>query len=261
MINKDKLVSDYAKENPNAVDVFIKNDIDFCCGGGLSLSVACKEKGLDYDHILMELNKPTQEESKIDANSLSVVDLIDHIISTHHNFLYKKLKSMAVKARKIAISHKNHTHLGPISRILNTFYLLSEELLMHMEKEEKILFPHIKCLYSVNCCTQNEMCNFNIKKAIFIMEIEHDTVGSLLKELRKMTNDYQAPDKGCIKITSFYNDLEIIEADIFHHIHKENNILHPKAIQKEKECLQKNKKSSENSNNLSDNDNHNLPTN
>ncbi len=54
-------------------------------------------------------------------------------------------------------------------------------------------------------------------------------VGTALRRIRELTHDYQAPADGCASFKALYDGLASLESDLHRHIHKENNILFPKA--------------------------------
>jgi regulator of cell morphogenesis and NO signaling len=63
------------------------------------------------------------------------------------------------------------------------------------------------------------------------MEEEHDRAGELLAELRRETGGYLVPEWGCATLRAFYQGLAQLEADMHVHVHLENNILFPRALQ------------------------------
>ena len=64
-----------------------------------------------------------------------------------------------------------------------------------------------------------------IDKVMKETEDEHETAGDVLKELRKITEEYCVPEDGCTTYSLSYGKLQELEADLFEHIHLENNIL------------------------------------
>jgi regulator of cell morphogenesis and NO signaling len=66
-----------------------------------------------------------------------------------------------------------------------------------------------------------------------MMMMEHDTAGDLLRKLREVTSDYQVPADACISYRTLYEALENFEKDLHQHIHLENNLLFPKAVEQE----------------------------
>ena len=75
----------------------------------------------------------------------------------------------------------------------------------------------------------------SVRNPIGVMHMEHDRVGELLARMRRLTGDYQPPADGCASYTALFAGLEQLEADTHLHVHKENNVLFPKAVQLEAE--------------------------
>jgi iron-sulfur cluster repair protein YtfE (RIC family) len=70
-------------------------------------------------------------------------------------------------------------------------------------------------------------------ESLYVMEHEHESAGSGLRRLHELTNGYRVPDDACAAYRGLYDSLQRLEADLHAHIHKENNILFPRAIQLE----------------------------
>jgi regulator of cell morphogenesis and NO signaling len=66
-----------------------------------------------------------------------------------------------------------------------------------------------------------------------MMMMEHDTAGDILRKLRAVTSDYRVPSDGCISYQTLYQALQGLEKDLHQHIHLENNVLFPKAVELE----------------------------
>jgi len=66
---------------------------------------------------------------------------------------------------------------------------------------------------------------------IRVMEKEHESAGNALRQMRLVTSDYQAPEDACNTYRALLDGLNTLEADLHQHIHLENNILFPKAIE------------------------------
>jgi regulator of cell morphogenesis and NO signaling len=110
-------------------------------------------------------------------------------------------------------------------------------LASHMKKEELILFPYIKKLVR----TKKEGGYYTpppfttVNNPIQMMEAEHETAGDVFKEIARLSNNYSPPQEACNTFRALYAKLDEFEQDLHQHIHLENNILHPKAIQLEQE--------------------------
>ncbi len=69
-----------------------------------------------------------------------------------------------------------------------------------------------------------------ITNPIRCMELEHDEVGEALRQLRQLTDDFTPPAWACNTYRALLNALQTFEQDMHQHVHKENNILFPRAI-------------------------------
>jgi regulator of cell morphogenesis and NO signaling len=222
-------VGDIVAEFPKAAEIFKEHKIDFCCGGDKLLTVAVKELNLDEVTVLEKLNqayaalvKNKQESQDIDWRQQSFAQLIDHIVSTHHLYLQRELPQISEFTNKILRVH-GAKH-GELAKVHKLFHILKMELEQHLIKEEEILFPLIK-EYEKNPSAQSLE---KIKNVTNDIEAEHEQAGDIIKELRKITNQFQYPADACTSFKIAYQKLEEMESDLFQHIHLENNILHPR---------------------------------
>ncbi len=237
-VTPDHSIGDIVRKNFRAASVFERNGIDFCCGGGTSLGTVCTEKGIDAHAIITELsllNPPATDVPDFDSWPLD--KLIDHILEKHHRYVRESLPVVQAHAQKVASVHgERHPETISIARIFDD---VREELEGHMFKEEQILFPFIKSM--VRLKTQNERMNGvpfgSVRNPISMMEMEHESAGSAMQEIRKLGNGLVPPDDACNTFRVLYQELDEFERDLHEHIHLENNILFPEAIVIEKELL------------------------
>jgi regulator of cell morphogenesis and NO signaling len=73
-----------------------------------------------------------------------------------------------------------------------------------------------------------------VQNPINMMEMEHELVGKNLEEIRQLSNNYLLPEDACASYSLLYRMLDEFEEDLHLHIHLENNILFPKALEIEK---------------------------
>lgn len=221
--HKEQSLGEIVTLLPKASDIFKEYRIDFCCGGHRPLATAITEQNLNEEEILNKLeeayenmqNKP----SEIDLRTISSTELIDLFIIPHHVFTKRILPEITELATKILRVHgPNHKELFQIHKLIRSLEL---ELEQHLIKEEELLFPMMK---EQDKNPSNEIIK-NIKEQIAETEAEHDGAGNILKELRTITNDYEVPADGCRTYQLTFQKIKELEADLFQHIHKENNIL------------------------------------
>jgi regulator of cell morphogenesis and NO signaling len=229
-------VRDIALEFPQATRVLEKLKIDYCCGGDQPLAAACATAGVEMENVMKlieQAGKTVAEDSASDLQSASLSELIGYILDKHHVYTKDEMARLEPLAEKVLTAHgENHSELRAIRDVLTELFM---DLRQHMFKEEQILFPFVIELEKSQ--TQNRRPPFapfgTVNNPIRMMLMEHDTAGALLRELRKLSGDYQAPPDACISYKTFYEALNAFEQDLHQHIHLENNLLFPKAIELE----------------------------
>jgi regulator of cell morphogenesis and NO signaling len=234
MITTDMTVRDVAMKVPQSTRLFERLKIDYCCGGDKSLAQACASAGIDVDDVmkaLAEMTRSTSQEERIfDFQHVSLTELITHIVQTHHVFTKSELDRLQLLADKVLAAHgRNHPELVHLVELLAH---LSADLKPHMFKEELLLFPYIMDMTAAADQNRSAPCApfGTVNNPIRMMMKEHDRAGEILRELRSLTSDYKMPGDACASYQTLYQALRNFEADLHQHIHLENNILFPKAI-------------------------------
>ncbi len=237
MITTDMPVRDVANELPQSTRLFEKLKIDYCCGGNQTLAEGCVSAGVDVYAVIQMLAEETklnaEDENTLDFINASLPELITHILDTHHVFTKSEMDRLQLLADKVLNAHGgNHPELIHLDELLTR---LCDDLKPHMFKEEQVLFPYMKAL--AKAADQHGVVPFapfvTVNNPIRMMTREHDTAGEILRELRKLTSDYTVPADACISYRTLYEALENFEKDLHQHIHLENNILFPKALDME----------------------------
>ena len=230
-------VREIAVELPQSTRLFEKLKIDYCCGGNRPLTEACASIGVEVVEMIGMLELINQGHGSpnraIDFQRLSSPELITHIVNTHHVFTKEEMTRLASLINKVVAAHgENHPELREVKEL---FDRLCADLKPHMFKEEQILFPYILALANANA--ENHAAPFapfgTVNNPVRMMMKEHDTAGEILRELRAITTEYRTPADGCISYRTLYESLAALEKDLHQHIHLENNILFPRAIELE----------------------------
>jgi regulator of cell morphogenesis and NO signaling len=236
MINSQTTVREVALQLPQSTRVFETLKIDYCCGGNQPLAQACASAGIDVDNVMQMLAEVTQSTSPVlDFQNLPLTELITHILDTHHVFTKSEMDRLQLLADKVLAAHGgNHPELVHLEELVTR---LCADLKPHMFKEEQVLFPYI--LAMTEAATQKRAVPFapfgTVNNPVRMMMREHDTAGEILRELRALTSDYTVPADACISYQTLYQALENFEKDLHQHIHLENNVLFPKALELENE--------------------------
>jgi regulator of cell morphogenesis and NO signaling len=234
----EKTVREIALEHPAATRVFEKLGIDYCCGGNRSLEEACAMANVQASYVLdtLEMAQDTERAARTvrDWKAEPLSELIAHIEKTHHKYVREESVRLTALLEKVCSAHgKNHAELFEVRA---RFAGLVQELTLHMMKEEKILFPYIVRMEEAVIEKEPVVPGpfGSVGNPVAMMQHEHDSAGQALRAMRKASADYTAPGDACVSYRTLYKTLEAYEADLHQHIHLENNILFPRAIQMEK---------------------------
>lgn len=230
----EKTVRELALENPAATRVFERLHIDYCCGGGRSLGEACCTAGVSVEQVLEALaEQPAGSAEARDWSGAPLAELIDHIRNTHHMYTKEAIERIPLLIEKVAAAHgARHPELRRVGMV---FEGLAQELGTHLMKEEMVLFPYIVRLEEAVLAGEPPLPPpfGTVRNPVRMMEHEHDSAGEALAQLRSLTDGYAAPSDGCATYQTLYRALAEFETDLHQHIHLENNILHPRAVELE----------------------------
>lgn len=223
----DTAVADLVIDRPARARVFERLGIDYCCGGDHSLTEACRKNDLDPDTVVRMLDATEESPSDTDTTDWSEAtlgDLIDHITSTHHDYLRRELPRLDDLLADVTNAH-GHA-ISWLSRVQSVFRTLKADLFDHMRSEEEYVFPAIRTLEEGRVLPDGSTLEHATLEQ---MEAEHDDAGTMLEQLRDLTDGYTPPEGACPKFRAALDGLRELETDMHQHVHKENNVLFPKA--------------------------------
>jgi len=235
LINENQNLGEIVSIFPGATEIFNKYKIDYCCGGHDTLAGALDSIGVDNEKIIKELNNAYENFIKSnleykDWRKEKPTALIKHIVQTHHEFTKKQLTEIDVLLFKVLKVHFK-LHSEELLKVHRNFGSLKTELEEHLIKEEEILFPLIEN-YEI---TKDENVLSKIQQIIKDTEDEHDAAGNIIKELEKITRDFNAPEGACTSFKLVYTKIHDLEKDLFIHIYLENSVLF-NMFQEKKDC-------------------------
>ena len=231
-LNVQTTVGELVRERPARSRVFEQHRIDYCCGGKRPLAEVCAERSLDLDKILSELQASDQADTRlVDADAMKLTELAEHIVATHHAYLREEMPRLDFMTRKVAAVHGDTE--PRLRQIREVYVAFQEELTSHMMKEEQVLFPMIREIETATAAPQFH-CG-SLANPIAQMESEHDSAGDALAQFRSLTDDYTPPEWACNTFRALYDALADLEQNMHQHVHKENNVLFPKALRREAE--------------------------
>lgn len=225
-----KTIGEIALEVPKAIAVMEKWNIDYCCRGGRSVAQACDDAGVTVAALMEEIGAANGDEAPADWSASSLTELQTFIVDTHHVFTREMLDTVSQLSAKVANRHgEHHPEVRKVELLVGELY---DDLMPHMMKEEKVLFPYVE---SIEAGQPPMSCFGTIENPIRMMMFEHEAAGQLLVTLRKTTNDYTLPPDACLSFRALYERLMDLEKDLHRHIALENNVLFPRAAKLEAE--------------------------
>jgi regulator of cell morphogenesis and NO signaling len=221
------------RDRPSLSRLFEQAKVDYCCGGQKTIAEACAKRGIDPQTFLSELENwaaiaPAPE---LDLMALSLTELVEHIERIHHAYLHAELPRLEKMVTKVAAVHGDKE--PRLVQVKDIFLALSAELATHLMKEEQILFPMIRQLEASDTLPTFH-CG-SVANPVRRMEFEHDEAGAALAQLRQLTDDYTPPDWACNNYRALFDALHTYERDMHQHVHKENNVLFPRAMEMEQQ--------------------------
>jgi regulator of cell morphogenesis and NO signaling len=237
MATAQTTVRDIALEQPASIRVFEHFGIDYCCGGRKPLAQACEERSIQPEAVLAAIEEATAgHEPAHDWTQASLESICEHIVETHHAYIRAELPRLEAFAQKAYSRHgKTQPELETIQQLVGS---LGEELLQHLEKEEVVLFPYVTNLERnlASCGPRPLGCFGAVRNPIRMMMAEHDAAGDALTRMRMLSGGFTPPAWACPTYRGFYQALSDFEKDLHQHVHLENNVLFPRAIELDESC-------------------------
>jgi regulator of cell morphogenesis and NO signaling len=235
-LNPEQTTREIAIRHPAAIPVFESLGIDYCCGGSKTLAEACKKAQVEWPRMveLLETADAPSVPEQIDWSRQRLDFLTWYIIDAHHGYVRRASLRLSHWLEKVVFKHgARHPEVCEIDTV---FDALSRELAMHMMKEEHLLFPYIDGLVEVELGHRAAAAPpfGSAENPIQQMMAEHDNAGLLMAQIRALASAYQPPADACPTFRGLYHGLAEFERDLHQHVHLENNILFPRALELER---------------------------
>jgi regulator of cell morphogenesis and NO signaling len=224
-------LGDIVSRDARAGAILDRYGLDYCCGGARSLAEGCAQRGLDVRRVVDDLE--ALDPGAREAPETDLRRLVDYIVTTHHAYIREWTPVIESHLAKVVAAHGDrHPEL---SAVRTHFTAVAGDLALHMAKEEQVLFPYICALARVardDAPAPPDMFG-TIQNPIRMMEIEHEEAGQLLGLVRELSAEYAPPADACATYRLVLTELAAFEADLHRHVHLENNVLFPRAVELE----------------------------
>lgn len=232
-----RIVGDVVAEDYRLAAVFDEFGIDYCCGGRRTVAAACHEAGADPSSLSVALTAAAEAAGPGGPGGPGVATsnpatwdlrtLAGYIVAVHHAYVRQSAPLLREITTKLATVHgERHPELH---QIRDTMTELADELGQHMEEEEEVLFPRISELVGASATDAA-----NLQGAVTPLEDDHTRAGDLMRRIRELSDDYSPPADGCSTYATGFARLADFEADLHRHVHLENNVLFPRALELER---------------------------
>ena len=233
-----KTIGELVAEDYRTAAVFKKYEIDFCCNGNRSIEEACSYNNTTIEEVKSEIRLVMESSvngtNKINDFASWPLDLlVSYIEKKHHRYVTTRTPLLKEYLDKLCKVHgEKHPELIEINSL---FSGAAAELSAHMKKEEQVLFPFIMKMVAAR---EEKARTFStpfgsVQNPISTMMQEHDTEGQRFRKIKELSGNYMPPPDACNTYRVAYALLHEFEDDLHLHIHIENNILFPKALQLE----------------------------
>ncbi|MDO5035948.1 MAG: iron-sulfur cluster repair di-iron protein [Porphyromonas sp.] len=232
-------VGEIVAEDFGHAEVMNRHGIDFCCNGDDTLDVAANKVGADVDHVISDIEAYNKGGvgGSIPFATFPKDFLIDYIIKIHHRGTRRDGKTILDLFEKVERVHgERHPELHEVRAL---FTQSMEALEVHLAKEEQVLFPHLYAQID-NLYHERPWLAFHcgsVAGPISVMEDDHSEEGVRMHKIIELTDHFSAPDDACNSFRLLYSMLHDFAHNLFEHIHLENNILFPWAIQEEHKAM------------------------
>ena len=240
-IDPSSFVTEIVTKDYRTAEVFRKYGIEYCCGGKWPLDMVCQTNNIDIKTLISELELATrsiQVPNSLPFNEWSIDFLADYIVHVHHHYLKNQLPEIKMLLLKFADEHrKKYPYINDLEKIFLSLY---NELLPHLQQEEEIIFPYIRQIAHAfdGGESYGSLLVKTLRKPIEeAMNHEHTSVNLATKKMRELTHDYTTPAQACVSHKVVFLKLKELDNELMQHMHLENNILFPRAIEMEKILL------------------------
>jgi regulator of cell morphogenesis and NO signaling len=233
----EQSLADIVRHDPRAARVLERFGLDYCCGGRQTLEKAAAARKVAIAPVVKALEGLGTPESAApaDADWKQLDDLTRHLVDRHHGYVRDITPTIQAWLAKLTARHgARHPEL---EQVREAFETLATELAAHMAKEENILFPFIDDLAAAR--RQGKRLPTSpfgtVLHPVHVMEADHRAAAELLARLRTLTGGFALPDDACTTYRLCYTELEQFERDLHWHVHLENNVLFPRALELEQQ--------------------------
>lgn len=194
---------------------------------GQTLAEACEQEGLDphtVGRILDTADDGSGAEPSAEWLSVSLTDLIDHIQSTHHDYLRRELPRLSQLLDEGAPTAEDGGNEW-WARLREGFRALKSDLRAQLQSEDEYIFPALRTVAEGRVLPDGSTPTSELLRR---MEAGHDRIKDGVERLRARTEHYRPPPEAGAPLREAMGRLQALEEDLRRHIYEETMILLPR---------------------------------
>ncbi|MFO0546843.1 MAG: hemerythrin domain-containing protein [Polyangiaceae bacterium] len=235
-LNPHSPVSDFIRADYRALGVFERFKIDFTRVGRKSLVEACQIARVPVGAVLGALSEAATS-VRVRGGAKGQIPrglgaLSRYIEDTHHVFTKDVIQQLLPIADKAAtVCGHGHPELSTVRELVHQ---LAAEIIPHMNKEERVLFPYLQALAAGVSIPRPVFGS--ARNPVAVMVAEHDRTSALLIAIEEAARDphqskpFGLPADACAAHAALYVGLEDLIADLRQHMILENDYLFPQTL-------------------------------
>jgi regulator of cell morphogenesis and NO signaling len=228
-IVKNLTLGEIVNINVKAADLFYLYKLQYLFNPNQKLIDAVQESKIPLNKIHAELSEVLQSaDDYYCLEKKDLLELINYIVNQHHSFVRSALQQLD-KFKNFWETQANGSFLVLIVD------QLTRNTKIHMDKEEKMIFPLIKYLIGTEKFNERPKSrNYGtVRDHLKQLTAEHEASIELIRKIKSTLNKGVNDFSDRNMITEFESSIEQFESDLYTHIHIENNVLFPKTIELE----------------------------
>ncbi len=240
-IEPSSVIADIVAMDYRTAGVFRRYEIEYMQNSRKPLSMACQLRGLDTEKIINELeevSRPAPVPGLLPFRQWNIDFLADYIVHVHHYYLRQQLPDIKMMLRELTAGHLAED--PSLQEVEKLFLRLYRDLFPHLKHEEEIIFPYIRQIAHAFESKESyaSLLVKTLRKPLEeVMNAEHASAVRIIHKIRNLTADYSFAPHADVGYRVTYSKLRELDHDLMQHIHLENNILFPRAIEMEQVLL------------------------
>lgn len=216
--------------------------IDYCCRPDRSLAEAARAASADPEETLALLVAgvpPAKAANTVDWSAAPLPGITAHIATAHHRRARRLLVELLEDIEALTSSHPEQRNQHRLLR--NALQQLADDLIPHMVKEERFIFPYIDSMLRPMGPDDSILVPLfgTIEYPLRSIRHDHSEDAALLETIMRLSNGFTPPAGACDRQVRFLRNVADLHSDLTSHIQLENDVLFPRAVAMEQQLARR----------------------